>query len=128
MRGLEIILPTHYVVQIRPLSRKYKSVSAITPYYEGDGAETATDAGSETTKTIRKKHRIRFCGEHMKGQTCKRQVNGGRCSHCTSEEADQKKAAAKVAVKAELAALDFALAIVSLHEVAAKPKSVFCAN
>ena len=77
------------------------------PFYRDDGAETATDCGSETTKTIRAKHRIRFCADHMKTQTCQREVKGGKCVkgvHCTSDEAVQKKEAAKSAVKAELAA------------------------
>ena len=79
---------------------------ASTPRYEGNGAETATDAGSETTKSIRAEHRIRFCGDFLKRE-CQRDVKGGRCSqgvHCTPEEATRRKAAANTACKTELAA------------------------
>ena len=77
------------------------------PCYKGDGAETATSCGSETTRQIRAKHRVRFCADHMKTQTCQREVNGGKCAkgqHCSSDEATRLKDTAKAAVKAELAA------------------------
>jgi hypothetical protein len=90
----------------RPAEAGGSRQRASTPYYDRDGAETATDAGSETTKSIRAKHRIRFCGDFMKRE-CHRDVKGGKCSqgaHCSPEEATKKKAAANSACKAELAA------------------------
>ena len=80
---------------------------ANSPCYKDDGAETATSCGSENARAIKAKHRVRFCADHMKTQNCQREVNGSKCVkglHCTSEEADLKKEAAKAAVKAELAA------------------------
>ena len=77
------------------------------PCNRQDGAESATSRGSETTRQIKAKYRLRFCPEHMKSQSCQREVSGGKCSkglYCTSGEADPLKDAAKAAVKAEIAA------------------------
>ena len=70
-------------------------------------AQSAASRGSETTRQIKARHRVRFCPDHMNTQSCQREVNSGKCSrglHSSSDEATRLKEAAKAAAKAEIAA------------------------
>jgi hypothetical protein len=75
------------------------------------GTKSATSNGTSgdvTAKAIKAKHRVRLCPEHMKTQSCTRDVKDGKCSrgfHFSEAQAKKKKAAAKEAAQAEINAL-----------------------